>query len=210
MKVSVSFIKSKNNEVDTINLLNQTDCDFLHVDVMDGSFVEEKNFNFSEFLEWQKENEKPLDVHLMCSNPKKYIKEYVNLNTEYITIHAEVEKDLKELISLIHCYGVNAGLSINPNTPVEKIKDYLYDIEQVLIMSVEPGKGGQKFMESVIPKIEELKKLREENGFEYIINIDGGINKETIKQVKDCDMVVSGSYICLSDNYQEKISDLRL
>lgn len=209
MKVSVSFIKSKQSEEETINLLNQTDCDYLHVDVMDGSFVENKNFNFQEFLEWQKENEKLLDVHLMCSNPKKYIKEYVNLNTEYITIHSEIDKDLKELLSLIHCYGINAGLSIKPNTNIDKIKDYLYDIEQVLIMSVEPGKGGQEFMDSVIPKIEELKKLREENGYEYVISIDGGINDKTIDKVKGCDMVVSGSYVCMSDDYQKTIDKLR-
>lgn len=209
MKVSVSFIKSKKIEEETINLINQTDCDFLHVDVMDGSFVENKNFSFQEFLEWQKENEKPLDVHLMCANPKKYIKEYVNLNTEYITIHAELDRDLKELLSLIHCYGVNAGLSIKPNTPVNKIMNYLYDIEQVLIMSVEPGQGGQEFMDSVIPKIEELKKIREENGLDFIISIDGGINDKTINKVKNCDMVVSGSYICMNDDYQVQIDSLR-
>ena len=209
MKVSVSFIKSSKDVKETIDLINKTDANFLHVDVMDGSFVENKNFSFQEFLEWQKDNEKLLDVHLMCSNPKKYIKEYVNLNTEYITIHAELDRDLKELLSLIHCYGVNAGLSIKPDTKVDKIMNYLYDIEQVLIMSVEPGKGGQDFMNSVIPKIEELKKIREENGLDFIISIDGGINDKTIEKVKDCDMVVSGSYVCISDNYQEQIDKLR-
>lgn len=209
MKVSVSFIKSKYDEEKTINFLNQTDCDYLHVDVMDGVFVENKNFSFNEFLEWQKENELPLDVHLMCQNPKKYIKEYVNLNTEYIIIHSEIDKDLKELLSLIHCYGINTGLSIKPSTPVSKIEKYLYDVEQVLIMSVEPGKGGQEFMESVIPKIEELKRIREENNLDFVISIDGGINDKTIDKVKNCDMVVSGSYICMSDDYQESINKLR-
>jgi len=209
MKVAVSFIKSSKDVKETIDLINKTDADYLHVDVMDGSFVENKNFTFQEFLEWQKDNEKLLDVHLMCSNPKKYIKEYVNLNTEYITIHSEIEKDLKELLSLIHCYGVNAGLSIKPSTSIEKIKNYLYDIEQVLIMSVEPGLGGQEFMDSVIPKIDELKKIREENGLDFIISIDGGINDKIIDKVKDVDMVVSGSYICMTDNYQEQIDKLR-
>jgi len=209
MKVSVSFIKSKYSEEETINKINQTDCDYLHVDVMDGSFVENKNFTFQEFLEWQKENEKTLDVHLMCSNPKKYIKEYVNLNTEYITIHAEIERDLKELLSLIHSYGVNAGLSIKPNTPVSKIMNYIYDVEQILIMSVEPGKGGQAFMDSVVDKILELKKIREENGLDFIISIDGGINDQTINKVKNCDMVVTGSYICMNENYQEQVNKLR-
>lgn len=209
MKISVSFIKSKTNAEETINLINKTDCDYLHVDIMDGNFVEQKNFSFSEFLEWQKDNKKMLDVHLMVSNPKKYIKEYVNLNTDYITIHAEVERDLKELISLIHCYGINAGLCINPETPVSRIKDYLYDIEQVLIMSVLPGEGGQQFDNQVLSKIEELQKLREENGYEYIISIDGGINQETINKVKGCDMVVSGSYICMNDDYQKQVSSLR-
>lgn len=209
MKVSASFIKSKYDEKNTINLLNKTNCDYLHVDVMDGVFVENKNFSFNEFLEWQKENELPLDVHLMCQNPKKYIKEYVNLNTEYIIIHSEIDRDLKELLSLIHCYGINAGLSINPTTPVSKIEKYLYDVEQVLIMSVEPGKGGQEFMESVIPKIDELKRIREENNLEFVISIDGGINDKTIDNVKNCDMVVSGSFICMSDDYQEKINKLK-
>ena len=209
MKVSVSFIKSKYEEKETIDLINQTDADYLHVDVMDGNFVENKNFSFQEFLEWQKDNNKPLDVHLMCSNPKKYIKEYVNLNTEYITIHAELDRDLKEMLSLIHCYGVNAGLSIKPNTPVEKIKNYLYDIEQVLIMSVEPGLGGQDFMDVVIPKIDELKKIREENNLDFIISIDGGINDKSIVKVRNCDMVVSGSYVCMNDDYQSMICNLR-
>ena len=209
MKVAVSFIKSCKETKETIDLINKTDADYLHVDVMDGSFVENKNFSFQDFFEWQKDNKKTLDVHLMCSNPKKYIKEYVNLNTDFITIHAELDKDLKELLSLIHSYGVNAGLSIKPNTSVDKIKNYLYDIEQVLIMSVEPGKGGQEFMENVIPKIEELKKIREENGLDFIISIDGGINDNTINKVKGVDMVVSGSYICLSDNYQDQINKLR-
>lgn len=209
MKVAVSFIKSKYDEKETINKINNTDADFLHVDVMDGSFVETKNFSFQDFLEWQHDNEKMLDVHLMCANPKKYIKEYVNLNTEYITIHAEIDKDLKELLSLIHCYGINAGLSINPNTSVDKIKNYLYDIEQVLIMSVEPGKGGQDFMESVTTKIDELVKIREENGLNFIISIDGGINEKTIKKVQNCDMVVSGSFVCMNENFQEQIDMLR-
>lgn len=209
MKVSVSFLKSKSEVKETIDLINKTDADFLHVDVMDGSFVENKNFSFQEFLEWQKNNEKNLDVHLMCSNPKKYIKEYVNLNTEYITIHSEIDKDLKELLSLIHCYGINAGISIKPNTPVSKIVNYIYDIELVLIMSVEPGLGGQEFMNSVVPKIAELKKIREENGLDFIIAVDGGINDKTIKNVKDADMVVSGSYICEIDDYQKQIDKLR-
>jgi len=210
MKVSVTITKTKQSKEEAINLINNTNADYLHVDVMDGNFVENKLFPFQEFLELQKDNEKPLDVHLMCSNPKKYIKEYVNLNTEFITIHSEIDKDLKEMLSLIHSYGVNAGLSINPSTPVSKIMNYIYDIEQVLIMSVEPGKGGQEFMDSVIPKIEELKKIREENGLDFIISIDGGINENTIDKVRDCDMVVSGSYICMTDNYQDQIDKLRL
>ena len=207
MKVAVSFIKSSKDVKETIDLINKTDADYLHVDVMDGSFVENKNFSFQEFLEWQKDNEKLLDVHLMCSNPKKYIKEYVNLNTEYITIHAELDRDLKELLSLIHCYGINAGLSIKPNTPVEKTKNYLYDIEQVLIMSVEPGLGGQEFMDSVITKIDELKKIREEN---VCMKLSSQIMQNFSANIKSfVDMVVSGSYICMTDNYQEQIDKLR-
>ncbi|MBQ3021126.1 MAG: ribulose-phosphate 3-epimerase [Bacilli bacterium] len=209
MKVAVSFLKSKFDNKETIDKINETDSDFLHVDVMDGNFVERKNFSFNEFKEWSKDNKKLLDVHLMVENPINYIFDYKKLKPEYITIHSEIDKNLDDLIDLIHSYNIKAGISIKPKTSIEGIEHILSKIDNVLIMSVDPGKGGQKFNPSVLYKIDVLRKLREENNYNYIISIDGGINNKTIDKVKDVDLVISGSYICESKDYQANINKLR-
>jgi ribulose-phosphate 3-epimerase len=205
MKVAVSFIKSKYNEIKTIEKINETDADFLHIDFMDGKFTEEKNYSFNEIYKFLKNNKKPLDVHLMTINPLKYIKDYAYLNTECIIFHLEAVTNVQEVIDTIHSFGIKCGISINPGTPVSKLEPYLNDIEEVLIMSVVPGKGGQKFMPEVLDKITYLKNKKGN----YIISIDGGINNETIDLVQDCDMVVSGSFVCMSDDYQNQINILR-
>ena len=209
MKVSVSITKVKKDRKETILELNNTDCDYIHVDTMDGNFVKEKQLSYEEFNEINEYNKKPLDVHLMVDNPSKYIINFKNLNTSIITIHSEINKNINDLIDLIHSYKIKAGISINPNTPVKNIEKYLKKVDNVLIMSVEPGLGGQTFMDNILPKINELISLRKKNNYNYLISIDGGINNETIKKVSDVDMVISGSYICLSDNMQEKINSLR-
>lgn len=209
MKVAVSFLKIKKDLKTTINEINKTDADFIHVDIMDGKFVEKTTYSYHELEPILKDSKIPLDVHLMVNDPVDYILNYKNLSPEYITIHSEIKHNLKDLIDLIHSYNIKAGISIKPNTSVESIKYLLEYIDNVLIMSVEPGKGGQKFMDSVIDKIYELKRIKEENNYNYVISIDGGINDKTINKVRDVDFVISGSFICLSDNYQEKINLLR-
>lgn len=205
MKICVSYLKSKNNLINTINELNNTICDYIHIDVMDGDFVENKTYEINEVINALKMNNKPLDVHLMCNNVKKYIIEYADLMPEYITFHLEVNENIEELINLIHDYNIKCGISIKPNTPVEKLIPYLDKIDLVLIMSVEPGKGGQKFIESTPEKIKQLKKLNSQ----VLISVDGGINNETIKKI-DTDMAVSGSYICMNDDYNKQIEQLLL
>lgn len=205
MKVAVSFIKSKYNEKETIKLIDKTDADYLHLDIMDGKFVEHKNYTFREIEKLVQNTSKKLDVHLMCENPSKFIKDYALLNTECITFHLEAIKDPESIIEEIHSYGIKCGISIKPSTKVESLKPYLNRIEQVLVMSVEPGKGGQSFQMEAIDKINSLKELN----LNFIINVDGGINEETISYVKNADMVVSGSYVCLSDDYQSQINKLR-
>ncbi|MDD4187683.1 MAG: ribulose-phosphate 3-epimerase [Bacilli bacterium] len=205
MKISVSFIKSKYNEKETIKLIDKTDADYLHVDIMDGKFVEQKNYSFKEIKRLVKYSTKKLDVHLMCENPSKYIKDYALLNTQYLTFHFEAVKNPNEIINEIHSYGIKCGISIKPSTLVESLKPYINNIEQVLVMSVEPGKGGQEFMSDIAFKIDQLQEMNSN----FIVSVDGGINNETINHVKNADMVVSGSYVCLSDNYQEKIDNLR-
>ena len=209
MKVAVSYLKSKNDLKTTIESIEKTDAEYIHVDVMDGHFVENKTYEYQELESILRDAKKPLDVHLMVSNPIKYIIDYKNLKPEFITIHSEINQNIEDLIDLIHSYGIKAGISIKPKTSIEDIEHLLYKIDNILIMSVEPGKGGQKFMDSIIYKIEILNKLRKENNYNYLISIDGGINNETIEKVKNVDFVISGSFICMSDDYQEKINELR-
>lgn len=209
MKIAVSFLKSKYNLKKTIESINNTNADYLHVDVMDGDFVPNISCIYNDVKDILTLSNKPLDVHLMVSSPSEYIINYKNLKPYIITIHSEIEWYLEDLIDLIHSYNIKAGLSIKPNTNVDSIMKYLPKVDNVLLMSVEPGKGGQKFMDSVIYKIDILRKLREENNYNYEISIDGGINSDTINKVRDVDFVISGSYICESNNYQEKIDSLR-
>lgn len=205
MKICVSYLKSKTNLTNTINELNNTICDYIHVDVMDGKFVPNKTYEIKEIIQALKMNNKPLDVHLMCNNVQQYIIEYADLMPEYITFHLEVNENINQLIELIHDYNIKCGISIKPNTKVEELIPYLDKIDLVLIMSVEPGQGGQKFIENTLEKIKELKKLNSK----VLISVDGGINSETIKNI-DTDMVVSGSFICLSDDYNYQIEQLLL
>lgn len=209
MEVAVSFLKSKYDLKDTINKIDETDADYIHVDVMDGEFVLNKTPNYDEIKDILKNTKKSLDIHLMVSNPIDYILKYKNLKPEFITIHSEINKNIYDLIDLIKSYNIKVGISIKPKTSIEQIEKYLKYIDNVLIMSVEPGLGGQKFMDSVLYKIDILDKIRKEKKLNYKISIDGGINNETIKKVNKVDFVISGSYICMSNNYQDKIDSLR-
>lgn len=205
LKVSVSFIKNKyNNEKKAIEEINYTSADYIHVDIMDGKFVENKNYDINEVSLFLRENVKPLDVHLMCYDLEKYIVEYADLMPEFITFHLEATDKVDEIIDMIHSYGIKCGISIKPNTNVKELLPYLDKIELVLIMSVEPGKGGQKFLPIAIDKINELRKINRN----VIISVDGGINEETVKLVNS-DMVVSGSYVCMSEDFEEKINKLK-
>ena len=209
MKVSVSFLSSNNPPRD-LKLLNETDCDYIHVDVMDGKFVKNKTMPFNEMKKISRYTDKRLDVHLMCANPLKYINDYASLNTEYITIHVEINEDINKLIKLIKSYSIKAGLSIKPNTNVRDIIPYLPFIDSILVMSVEPGEGGQEFIVFTEDKIKEIRDLFSEyNINDVIINVDGGVNNETVKYCGLCDIVTAGSYVIKDNNFQEKIDTLR-
>lgn len=207
-KVSVTFLSST-DVVRDLKLLDMTDTDYVHVDVMDGKFVPNKTMPFSEIKNIGKYTSKRLDVHLMVEDPSKYIPLYASLNAEYITFHVEVDEDIEESLKMIRNYSIKAGLAIKPETKISELVPYLPYLDLVLVMSVEPGAGGQKFIESTEDKINELRELLDTYHSQAVINVDGGINDVTCKKCYNADIVASGSYVVRSDNFQEKISSLR-
>ena len=209
MKVAVSFLKSNYNLIETINKINNTNAEYIHVDIMDGIFVSNTTYQFDDLYNVLKNSNKLLDVHLMVDNPINYIIEYQKLNVDTITIHYEINHSIIDLINLIKGYKIKSGIAINPKTNIESIKKYLNLIDNVLIMSVEPGLGGQEFNKEIIPKIEELYKIRKENNLNFRISIDGGVNDKTIKYLNLIDVVVSGSFICCSNDFQKQIDILK-
>ncbi len=205
-KVSVSFLSSKDVIGDLIEL-DTTSADYIHVDVMDGKFVKNKYLPFKILDKMAYVMKKRLDVHLMVKDPSKYIIRYATLNSEYITIHVELGKKLDEYFDLIDSYGIKCGLAINPNTDIIELTPYLDRIDLILVMSVEPGRGGQNFIDTTTKRIDDIKKMIGKR--KILINVDGGINNDTIGKVSNSDIVVSGSYVVGSDNFEEAITSLK-
>lgn len=208
MLISTSFLSSKNLIHDLVEL-DKTDTDYIHVDIMDGKFVKKKTMPFKEMRNIYKYTNKRLDVHLMVKNPKKYIEDYASLNTEYISFHIESDENIEKNLQLIKEYGIKSGLAISPDTEIKELVPYLPLLDLVLVMSVEPGDGGQDFIVKTKDKIKELKILLSEYNSDVKISVDGGINDRTKKYCTDCDILVSGSYIINGDDLQEKIDSLR-
>lgn len=203
IKVSTSILTC-NNRIQATEKLNKTNTDYIHIDYMDGIFVDNKEFTIEEIKTLSKISTKKLDIHIMAENPEQIIQELKGLNIEYITIHYEINKPLDKIINLIHNQGYKCGISIKPKTDPKNIIEYLKKIDLVLIMSVEPGKGGQKFIPDVLNKIKELKQNN------LIIEIDGGINDTNIEELKNIvDIVVVGSYITNSSDYNKQINNLK-
>lgn len=209
MKVSASFLSSR-DLVKDLRALDLTDVDYIHLDIMDGKFVDNKTMPYSELKNIYKYTSKRLDVHLMVEDPSNYIPLYAELNTEYITFHVEVDEDIEKNLKMIKDYSIKCGLSICPETKVSSLIPYLPYLDMILVMSVVPGKGGQSFIPETTRKIKEVRKLIEAYNLDNIvINVDGGINNNTKDNCLDCDILTAGSYIVNSDNFQEKISSLR-
>ena len=208
MKISASFLNSKNIPRD-LSLLNDTDVDFIHVDIMDGKFVKNKTMPFSEMRHIYRYTSKRLDVHLMVEKPSRYIPLYAELNTEFITFHVEVEEDIMKDLEMIKSYSIKCGLAINPDTKVNALIPYLPYLDEIIVMSVIPGAGGQAFIPETVNKIKEIRALLNSYSVKTLINIDGGINYETKDLCQEADILTAGSYIINSDQFQEKISSLR-
>ncbi len=178
--------------------ISECGADVIHLDVMDGNFVKNISFGPKLIRDVRKYSDKIFDTHLMILNPEKYIEKFVEAGSDIITVHYEACQDkLKETIKLIKSFGVKAGAVINPDTPVERIENVIEDIDMLLLMSVFPGFGGQKFIPEVLPKIEQAKKLVEFSGKDVDIEIDGGITAENVKSVKDAgaNVIVAGSTV---------------
>lgn len=205
IKISTSILSSK-NRIEDLEKLNKTTTDYIHIDTMDGNFVNNYQLPISEIIEINKLTKKPLDIHLMVEKPQEYIKNLQNMNIEFITIHLEINHNIQEIINSIKQSGYKVGISLKPHTPISSIIPYLQQIDLVLIMSVEPGQGGQEFIPSSINKARDLKKYNPN----IIIEMDGGIKNHNINNLKDCvDIAVVGSYITNHNNFQEAINNLK-
>lgn len=205
MEISLSIL-SCNSIEEAINKVNNTNTNYLHLDVMDGMFVPNTSYNIEEIKYIINNSNKKIDAHFMVNDPIKYLNELKEYNLEYFTFHVELD-NVKYLINKIKENNYKVGLSIKPNTDINVLKEYLDDIDLILIMSVEPGMGGQTFINSAVDRISEIKNLIGNRNIK--IAVDGGINNNTIKFINNADIAVVGSYITSSTNYQEKIDILR-
>lgn len=205
--LSVSILEI-NNDPEKIKKLDTLDFDYLHIDVMDQKFVSNITPDYSHIKKVLDKINHPLDIHFMTYDLLKYIDQYKNLNPEYMTFHIEATKNPVLIIEHIKKNNIKVGISIKPSTDIKKIKPYLNIVDLVLVMSVEPGLGKQPFID-ITDKIKELKKIRDEYHYNYLIEVDGGINNKTAHIVSDADIKVVGSYITLSSQYKTAIDRIK-
>lgn len=198
MKVSASLLAANFADLKTdLEMINRSDADYLHLDVMDGVFVPNISFGFPVMRAVARVVTKPLDVHLMIVEPQKWVGEVRDMGAEIMNVHQEACVHLDRCINRIHEAGMKAGVTLCPSTPVEMLRDVIHDVDLVLIMTVNPGFGGQKFIMHSLDKIRRLRALIQESGSKAMIEVDGGINAGTAPLVAaaGADIVVSGSYI---------------
>jgi len=196
---------------DEIKKVETAGADLIHIDVMDGHFVPNLTFGAPVVKCVRKATDLPFDVHLMIENPEKYIADFKNAGADIITVHAEACTDLQAVIEQIKALDVKVGVSINPATPVDVIEDVLADVDMVLVMSVNPGFGGQSYIHSVTPKIKQLKEFRAKSGLSFDIEVDGGIDAETAKEAAyaGADILVAGSAVYKAVDMAETIRKIK-
>lgn len=213
IKIAPSILSADFTKIyDAVKMLEDAGADYIHCDVMDGSFV--PNITFGQYMvrDLRKHTTLPLDVHLMINNPDKYIVEFAEAGADIITVHAEATNHLDRSIQLIKSTGKKAGVSLNPHTPLSVLKYVLYNVDMVLLMSVNPGFGGQSFIESSLDKARELKAMIAQSGRDIDIEMDGGIGPSNIKAVTDAgvNVIVAGNSVFSADNPKDMIATLKL
>jgi ribulose-phosphate 3-epimerase len=195
-----------------VEMINESQADWFHLDVMDGVFVPNISFGFPIIEAVKKHAKKPLDVHIMIQNPDTYINSFNDLGVDILTVHYEACTHLHRTIQAIKQTGMKAGVALNPHTPVSILHDIISELDLVLIMSVNPGFGGQKFIPNAINKVSELREIAKHKNPKLIIEVDGGVNLETGKELvlAGADALVAGSFVFNSPNPLKTISDLKM
>jgi len=194
-----------------LEMINRSEADWLHLDVMDGSFVPNISFGFPVLEAVAGICKKPLDVHFMIERPERYIEQTARLGAMMMNVHQEATLHLHRTVQEIHDAGMKAAVTLNPSTPVGTLEDIIADVDMVLLMSVNPGFGGQKFIENTIAKLKRLRRMIDESGSKALIEIDGGVQKETAPRLVEAgaDVLVSGSYVFKAKDPERVISELR-
>lgn len=194
-----------------VEMINESQADWIHVDIMDGSFVPNISFGLPVTEAIQRHAKKPLDVHLMIERPENYVEAFRKAGAEVITVHYEACTHLHRTLQLIKSLGARAGVALNPHTNVSLLEDVIKDIDVVLLMSVNPGFGGQKFIERTYQKIKDLRRIIEENKAETLIEIDGGVSAANASRLIECgaSVLVAGSFVFTSENPPETIASLK-
>ncbi len=210
--VSPSMLSADfNNLAKDIKMINESSADWFHLDIMDGVFVPNISFGLPVVSHINKLAQKPLDVHLMIIDPDRYISEFKKAGADILTVHYEACTHLHRTVQNIKSEGMKAGVSLNPHTSVELLYDIVQDIDLVLIMSVNPGFGGQKFIENTFSKIARLREIAEEKNTDIIIEVDGGVDSSNAEKLINmgADALVAGSFVFKSDNPKQTIENLK-